>query len=76
MTLTYLTFNKEFGDLAKLVVPAEPVDPKTELRNSWTLWVQTSDNEGKQAEYKDSTRSLTTFKTVEVCINFVLHVRP
>ena len=75
MTTTYLTFNKELCDINSLVFPAEPVDVETELRHTWTVWVQTHDDAAKQAEYKDTTQSLMSFKTVQVYFfaNFSIH---
>ena len=65
MTVTFLTLNKSLGDIDSLVIPVEPPEVKSKLRFKWCLWVQTTCSEGDASLYKDSTKQLISFDSIE-----------
>ena len=66
MTMTYLTLNPTVGDINSLIVPAESPDLKSELQNKWTLWIQTDVDQSDASNYKNATKPVVSFDSMEV----------
>lgn len=72
MAQPYLSFNEQFGGKGSFGVPEEP-DEETKkalaepmkLRDTWVLWEQVEQKQGKMDKYGDATRKVTKFSTVQ-----------
>jgi translation initiation factor 4E len=65
MTVTFLTFNKSFGDTDNLVIPAEAPDIKSKLTFKWIFWVQVDPKKQDASDYKEATKQLASFDTID-----------
>jgi translation initiation factor 4E len=66
MSTQYLTLNSKLYDIESLVIPEQPTEGSSPLRNKWSLWVQLDSDSRKQGtEYKDSTKCLVSFDTID-----------
>lgn len=65
MTVTFLTLNKSISDIDTLIFPTEPADLKGKLSFKWTLWAQAEVDQTQPGEYKDATKQIHSFDTVE-----------
>lgn len=65
MTVAYLTLNKEIGDIDSLLIPIEAPDVKSPLQSKWCLWTQSNPSSAEQLDYKESTKQVTSFDTIE-----------
>lgn len=66
MSTQYLTLNSSLYDIENLVIPVDAPDSSSLLRHKWALWIQVETDMRKQGgDYKDSTKSLVTFDSIE-----------
>ena len=65
MTVTYLTLNKSIADIGSLVFPAEPAPLDGKLTFKWTLWAQAEVCQTQGDDYKNATKQIHSFDTVE-----------